>query len=121
MWIVNGAALTALEGLLDANGRPLLYESPDGMGYKLLGHKLDFTDAANGADPTKPIFYFGDFKAFHIQEIKGGMELQKLVEKYAGTNKIGLQIYNLIDGQLIYSPFEPAVYRYEVGAVKPGA
>lgn len=121
MWIVNGAALTALEGLLDANGRPLLYESPDGMGYKLLGHKLDFTDAANGTDPTKPIFYFGDFKAFHIQEIKGGMELQKLVEKYAGTNKIGLQIYNIIDGQLIYSPFEAAVYRYEVGAVKPGA
>lgn len=121
MWIVNGAALTALEGLLDANGRPLLYETPDGLGYKLLGHNLDFTDAADGTDPTKPVFYFGDFKAFHIQEIKGGMELQKLVEKYAGTNKIGFQIYNLIDGQLIYSPFEPAVYRYEVGAIKPGS
>lgn len=121
MWIVNGAALTALEGLLDANGRPLLYETPDGLGYKLLGHNLDFTDAADGEDSTKPVFYFGDFKAFHIQEIKGGMELQKLVEKYAGTNKIGFQIYNLIDGQLIYSPFEPAVYRYEVGATKPGS
>lgn len=121
MWIVNGAAVTALEGLLDANGRPLLYETPDGLGYKLLGHNLDFTDAADGIDPTKPVFYFGDFKAFHIQEIKGGMELQKLVEKYAGTNKIGFQIYNLIDGQLIYSPFEPAVYRYEVGATKPGS
>lgn len=121
MWIVNGAAVTALEGLLDANGRPLLYETPDGLGYKLLGHNLDFTDAADGADPTKPVFYFGDFKAFHIQEIDGGMELQKLVEKYAGTNKIGFQIYNLIDGQLIYSPFEPAVYRYEVGAIKPGS
>lgn len=121
MWIVNGAAVTALEGLLDANGRPLLYETPDGLGYKLLGHNLDFTDAADGTDPAKPVFYFGDFKAFHIQEIKGGMELQKLVEKYAGTNKIGFQIYNLIDGQLIYSPFEPAVYRYEVGAIKPGS
>ncbi|MBX8942566.1 phage major capsid protein [Lysinibacillus sp. K60] len=121
MWIVNGAAVTALEGLLDANGRPLLYETPDGLGYKLLGHNLDFTDAADGTDPTKPVFYFGDFKAFHIQEIKGGMELQKLVEKYAGTNKIGFQIYNLIDGQLIYSPYEPAVYRYEVGATKPGS
>ncbi|WP_416141141.1 phage major capsid protein [Lysinibacillus capsici] len=121
MWIVNGAAVTALEGLLDANGRPLLYETPDGLGYKLLGHNLDFTDTADGTDPTKPVFYFGDFKAFHIQEIKGGMELQKLVEKYAGTNKIGFQIYNLIDGQLIYSPYEPAVYRYEVGATKPGS
>ena len=67
------------------------------------------------------MFYFGDFSAFYIQEIKGGMELQKLIEKFSGTNKIGFQIYNLIDGQLIYSPFEPAVYRYEVGAIKPGS
>lgn len=119
MWIVNRAALTVLEGMTDTTGRPLLHEAIDGVGYKLLGHKLDFTDAADGTDPTKPVFYFGDFSKFYIQEIKGGMELQKLVEKYAGTNKIGFQIYNLIDGQLIYSPFEPAVYRYEVGVVEP--
>ncbi|MCV9884705.1 phage major capsid protein [Metabacillus halosaccharovorans] len=119
MWIINRAALTRLEGMLDLNGRPLLYEAPNGVGYKLLGHTVDFTDAADGSDPTKPVFYFGDFKAFHIQEIKGGMELQKLVEKFAGTNKVGFQIYNLIDGQLIYSPFEPAMYRYEVGATAP--
>lgn len=119
MWIINRAALTRLEGMLDLNGRPLLYEAPNGVGYKLLGHNVDFTDAADGTDSTKPVFYFGDFKAFHIQEIKGGMELQKLVEKFAGTNKVGFQIYNLIDGQLVYSPFEPAVYRYEVGATAP--
>ncbi len=121
MWIINRAALTRLEGMLDLNGRPLLYEAPNGVGYKLLGHKVDFTDAADGTDETKEVFYFGDFKAFHIQEIKGGMELQKLIEKFSGTNKVGFQIYNLIDGQLIYSPFEPAVYRYEVGAVDPNA
>lgn len=118
MWIVNRAALTRLEGMTDLNGRPLLHEATDGIGYKLLGHPLDFTDAADGTDPTKPVFYFGDFKKFYIQEVKNGLELQKLVEKYSGTNKIGFQIYNLIDGQLIYSPFEPAVYRYEVGATK---
>ncbi|WP_431811581.1 phage major capsid protein [Lysinibacillus sp. FW12] len=121
MWMVNRAALTVLEGMTDTTGRPLLYEAPNGAGYKLLGHPLDFTDAVDGEDPTKPVFYFGDFSAFYIQEIKGGMELQKLIEKFSGTNKIGFQIYNLIDGQLIYSPFEPAVYRYEVGATKPGS
>ncbi|AHN20302.1 phage major capsid protein [Lysinibacillus varians] len=121
MWIVNRAALTLLEGMTDSTGKPLLHEATEGLSYKLLGHKLDFTDAADGEDPTKPVFYFGDFSKFYIQEIKGGMELQKLVEKYAGTNEIGFQIYNLIDGQLIYSPFEPAVYRYEVGATKPGS
>ncbi|QEA00829.1 phage major capsid protein [Lysinibacillus fusiformis] len=123
IWIINRAALTVLEDMTDKQGRPLLHEAKDGVGYTLLGHKVDFTDAANKskADAATPIFYFGDFKAFNIQEVKGGMGLQKLVEKYAGTNKIGFQIYNLIDGQLIYSPFEPAVYRYEVGATKPGS
>jgi HK97 family phage major capsid protein len=119
MWIINRAALTVLEGMTDTTGRPLLHEAKDGVGYTLLGHKVDFTDAASAADTTKPVFYFGDFKAFHIQDVIGGMELQKLIEKYASTNKIGFQIYNLLDGQLVYSPFEPAVYRYEVGATAP--
>jgi HK97 family phage major capsid protein len=119
MWIINRAALTILEEMTDKNGRPLLHEAKDGIGYTFLGHKLDFTDAADANDRTKPVFYFGDFKAFHIQDVIGAMELQKLVEKFSGTNKIGFQIYNLLDGQLIYSPLEPAVYRYEVGATAP--
>lgn len=122
MWIVNRAALTLLEGMTDTIGRPLLHvDGTDGVSYKLLGHKLDFTDAADSATADTPVFYFGDFKTFHIQDVIGGMQLQKLIEKFAGTNKIGYQIYNLLDGQLIYSPFEPSVYRYEVGAVKAGA
>lgn len=120
MWILNGAALTVLEGLLDGQGRPLLYDTGrDEVGYKLLGHKVDFTDAADGTDPTKPVFYFGDFKTFRIQDVIGALQIQKLVEKYSDTNRIGFQIYNLLDGQLVYSPFEPSVYRYEVGATVP--
>lgn len=120
MWMINRAALTVLEGMTDTTGRPLLHEATDGVGYKLLGHPVDFTDAVDkkGA-PNVPVFYFGDFKAFHIQDVIGAMELQKLIEKFSATNKIGFQIYNLLDGQLVYSPFEPAVYRYEVGATAP--
>lgn len=118
-WIVNSAAFTALEGLLDANGRPLLYETPDGMGYKLLGHMLDYTDAADGNDPSVPVFYFGDFKSFHIQDVLGAMQIKRLVEAFALQNKIGFQVYNLVDGQLIYSPLEPTMYRYEVGVEAP--
>lgn len=120
MWILNGAALTVLEGLLDGQGRPLLYDTGrDEVGYKLLGHKVDFTDAADATDPTKPVFYFGDFSTFRIQDVIGALQIQKLVEKYSETNRIGFQIYNLLDGQLVYSPFEPSVYRYEVGATAP--
>lgn len=120
MWIINRAALTILEGMTDTTGRPLLHEAVDGVGYTLLGHKLDFTDAANKTetDSVVPVFYFGDFKAFHIQDVVGSLEIQKLIEKFSGTNKVGFQIYNLLDGQLVYSPYEPAVYRYEIGATK---
>ncbi|WP_342432614.1 phage major capsid protein [Neobacillus sp. FSL H8-0543] len=121
-WIINRAALTLIETMKSADGFPLLRpltQAEGGIGVSLLGYPLDFTDNANGADPTKPIFYFGDFSKFHIQDVIGAMELQKLVEKYSGTNKVGFQIYNLLDGQLVYSPFEPAVYRYEVGATAP--
>jgi HK97 family phage major capsid protein len=120
MWIINRAALTILEGMTDTTGRPLLQALNDGVGYKLLGHNVDFTDAADKKGETDlPVFYFGDFKTFHIQDVIGAMELQKLVEKFSGTNKVGFQIYNLLDGQLVYSPFEPSVYRYEVGATAP--
>lgn len=113
MWIVNRAALTKLEDMTDTTGRPLLHEAKDGVGYTFLGHKLDFTDEADGADKVTPHFYFGDFKSFHVQEVIGSMEIQKLVEKYAAQNKVGFKIYNLLDGQLIYSPLEPTVYRFE--------
>ena len=120
IWIVNRAALSLLEGMTDTTGRPLLHvDATDGVSYKLLGHKLDFTDAADGSDVNNPVFYFGDFSKFHIQDVIGGLQIQKLVEAFASTNRIGFQIYNLLDGQLVYSPFEPAVYRYEVGATAP--
>ncbi len=113
MWIVNRAALTKLESMIDTTGRPLLHvDATDGVTYKLLGHKLDFTDDADGANGTTPHFYFGDFKSFHIQEVIGALEIQRLVEKYAAQNKIGFQIYNLLDGQLIYSALEPTMYKF---------
>jgi len=118
MWIINRAALTILEDMTDANGRPMLHEAVDGIGYKFLGHALEFTDAVDGTDRTKPVFYFGDFSAFHIQDVEGQLGIQRLIESYAAQNKIGFQIYNILDGQLIYSPMEPAVYRYEVGATE---
>lgn len=119
MWIVNRAALTILEDMTDTTGRPLLRESVDGIGYKFLGLPLDFTDAASGTNFEAPVFYLGDPSSFYVQDVIGSMEIQRLVEQYARQNKIGFQIYNLLDGQLIYSPLEPTMYRYEVGATAP--
>lgn len=121
-WMVNRAAYNLLSRMTDTTGRKLLAKNSTGV-FEYDGFPLDFTDDANVSsdDDSTPVFYFGDFKSFHIQEIKSGLELQKLVEKFAGTNKVGFQIYNLIDGQLIYSPLEPTMFRYEIGAEQPGA
>lgn len=117
-FIINRAALTAIEKMKTDDGFPLLRpftQAEGGIGYNLVGYPVDWTDAADKKDdPDIPVLYFGDFSAFKIQEVIGAMEIQKLIEKFSSKNQIGFQIYNLLDGQLVYSPFEPAVYRYEI-------
>lgn len=123
-FIINRAALTAVEKMKTTDGFPLLRpftQAEGGIGHTLVGYPVDWTDAADKkGEVDTPVIYFGDFSAFKIQEVIGALEIQKLVEKFSGKNQIGFQIYNLLDGQLIYSPFEPAVYRYEIGAVAGG-
>lgn len=123
-FIINRAALTAVEKMKTSDGFPLLRpftQAEGGIGHTLVGYPVDWTDAADKkGEVDTPIIYFGDFSAFKIQEVIGALEIQKLVEKFSGKNQIGFQIYNLLDGQLIYSPFEPAVYRYEIGKVSGG-
>lgn len=122
-FIINRAALTVIEKMKTTDGFPLLRpmtQAESGIGGTLVGYPVEFTDAADKkGEPDTPILYFGDFSAFKIQDVIGAMEIQKLIEKFSGTNKVGFQIYNLLDGQLIYSPFEPAVYKYEIKKVTP--
>ncbi|MDT2850173.1 phage major capsid protein [Vagococcus carniphilus] len=117
-WVLNTAALTKIETMRGKDGalilRPL--ESPvEGCNYKLLGHLVEEEDSVDKTgSPDVPVFYFGNFQQFFIQDVIGSLEIQKLVEKFSDTNEVGFKIYNLLDAQLIYSPFEPAMYRYEV-------
>lgn len=123
-FIINRAALTAIEKMKTDDGFPLLRpftQAEGGIGYNLVGYQVDWTDAADKkGSPDLPVLYFGDFYAFKIQDVIGAMEIQKLLEHFSLKNKVGFKIYNLLDGQLIYSPFEPAVYRYEIPAVSVG-
>lgn len=123
-WIINRAALTLVEKMKTTDGFPLLRpmtQAEGGIGNTLVGYPMEFTDSAdNTTSSDVPVLYFGDFSSFHIQDVIGAMTMQKLVEKYSGTNRVGFQIYNLLDGQLIYSPFEPTVYRYELSASTGG-
>lgn len=116
-WVLNTAALTVIETLKTADGFPLLRpfeQAEGGIGHTLLGFPVDNEDAIDGEDPEVPIFYFGDFKKFFIQDVNGSLEVQKLVEVFARTNRVGFRIWNLLDAQLIYSPFEVPIYKYEM-------
>ncbi|PFY83988.1 phage major capsid protein [Bacillus toyonensis] len=77
----------------------------------LLGFLLDCTDAVKGSADSVAVFYFGDFSSFVIQEKSEGLEIEVMREMYTNVNEVGLKLYNLPDGKLIYSEVEPNVYR----------
>jgi HK97 family phage major capsid protein len=116
-WVLNTAALTAIEKMKTDDGFPLLRpmnQAEGGIKYTLLGFPVEDEDAIDTADPSVPVFYFGDFKKFYIQDVIGSLEVQKLVELFSRTNRVGFRIWNLLDAQLIFSPFEAPVYKYEI-------
>ncbi|MBC2196303.1 phage major capsid protein [Listeria booriae] len=117
-WVINTAALSLIEKMKTDDGFPLLKpltQAQDGCDYKLLGHLVEEEDeiTPEGKEDT-PIFYFGDFSTFYVQDVTGSLELQVLNEMYANTNRVGFKLYSLLDAQLIYSPFEPSVFKFEV-------
>lgn len=117
-WLINRAAQTELESLLDTTGNPILKESGnDDFEFKLLTYPVEVSDHVDGTDPSVPVIYFGNFSYFHIQDVIGSLEIQILTEKYADTNQIGYKIYNLTDGQLVYGPFETPVYSLDITKV----
>lgn len=120
-WQMNTAAQDLLENMTDTTGRPLLHQAPDGLGTSFLTYPVDFTDNIVGSTAEAPLFYFGYFPSFHIQDVIGSMEVQTLLEKFADSNRIGFKIYNIMDGQLIYSPLEIPMYKYEPGLADPKA
>ncbi|MDZ5606362.1 phage major capsid protein [Bacillus pseudomycoides] len=115
-WVLNTAALTKIETMKTDDGFPLLRpfnQAEGGIGYTLLGFPVEEEDAIDIVDaPDTPVFYFGDFSKFYIQDVIGSLEVQKLVELFSRTNRVGFRIWNLLDAQLVYSPFEVPVYKY---------
>ncbi|EBF5150447.1 phage major capsid protein [Listeria monocytogenes] len=117
-WVINTAALSLIEKMKTEDGFPLLKpltQAQDGCDYKLLGHLVEEEDEITpvGEEDT-PIFYFGDFKSFYIQDVTASLELEVLRELFTKSNRIGFKLYSLLDAQLIYSPFEPTVFKFEV-------
>lgn len=121
-WMINRAGQTHLESILDKNGNPILKESGnEDFQFTLFGYPVEVTDYSDKYDdttkkfdPTVPVIYFGSFDYFHIQDVLGSLEIEKLAELFARENKIGFKIYHINDGQLVYGPFETPVYQLEL-------
>ncbi|EEO6560703.1 phage major capsid protein [Listeria monocytogenes] len=117
-WVINTAALSLIEKMKTDDGLPLLNpltQAQDGCNYKLLGHLVEEEDeiTVDGKEDV-PVFYFGDFSTFYVQDVNGSLELEVLRELFTNTNRVGFKLYSLLDAQLIYSPFEPSVFKFEV-------
>lgn len=121
-WMINRAGQTHLESILDKNGNPILKESGnEDFQFTLFGYPVEVTDYSDKYDattkkfdPKVPVIYFGSFDYFHIQDVIGSLEIEKLSELFARENKIGFKIYHINDGQLVYGPFETPVYQLEL-------
>jgi len=91
-----------------------LENSEAGVKYTFFGYPLHCVDAVKGTIEGSTVFYFGDMSSFVIQDNSTGLEIEISKEMYAHLNEVGYKLYNLLDGKLIYSDFEPTVYRYEI-------
>ena len=125
-WLINRAAQTEIESLLDGNGNPIMKNTGnEDFQYRIfnmpaeVSDGVDYFDEQTGlTDPTIPIIYFGDFSYFKIQDVLGKIEIQRLSELFAAENKIGVSVYELLDGKLVFGPFEIVMFKMNIKDLK---
>lgn len=91
VWSFNDATFAQLEGLVDGNGRPLLFQSTDSITgapqFMLLGHRVVIDQAfANYTDATTNVWgVFGDLKEGYV--IRRVKDVQVIVNPYSRANE----------------------------------
>lgn len=100
-WIVNVDTLSALRKLKDKEGDYLLTKDlTQGFGFLLLGKPVYLSDKMPkiGAK-AKPIVY-GDFSGLY-SNLRPGIEMQMLNEKYADEHAVGVVTWYEVDTKVI--------------------
>lgn len=114
-WLINRAAQTELESLLDDTGKSIFKTSGnDEFSFEIFNYQVEVSDNVDSTDPSKPIIYFGDFSFFHIQDVLENIEVQRLDELFADENKVGVSVYEISDGKLIFGPFEIPIFKLDI-------
>lgn len=104
-WVMNDATLAVIQGLLDANGRPLYLPSTGGLADApgegtLLGYPVTIDEGAPDiGDATSPIA-FGDIRAAYVIRRVKDVTLVRLNELYAANGQVGFMAWARADGDV---------------------
>ena len=100
-WIVNVDTLGALRKLKDKEGDYLLTKDlTQGFGFLLLGKPVYLSDNMPKIEAkAKPIVY-GDFSGLY-SNLRPGIEMQMLNEKYADEHAVGVVTWYEVDTKVI--------------------
>ena len=100
-WIVNVDTLSALRKLKDKDGDYLLTKDlTQGFGFLLLGKPVYLSDKMPKIEAkAKPIAY-GDFSGLY-SNLRPGIEMQMLNEKYADEHAVGVVTWYEVDTKVI--------------------
>lgn len=109
-FMLSDAALKVIKKLKDGQGRPLwlsgiAVKEPDTInGYPYIVNQ----DMAAPAASAKPVL-FGDFMNYYVRRVTG-VQVMRLVERYADYNQTGFVAFQRWDGNLVDAGQHPVKY-----------
>ncbi|WP_203649654.1 phage major capsid protein [Secundilactobacillus yichangensis] len=118
-FIINKAALQLASTLKFDSGEPMLKAVPtsnlSGAQYQIAGYPALVQSGMKTAADDKALFYFGNFKAFYIQDDPSLISSEILTEASGLTrNEMALSVEEFTDGRLVQSDNDPQVFKMEV-------
>lgn len=119
-WMINDSTAAVLEKLKDANNRPLLNSTLQGVsgevnggdikgGATLLGYPVVINNDMPVMAANAKSILFGDFSNYYIRDV---MEIQlvRFQEKYMDAGQIGFLAYYRGDGVMVDAGMHPIKY-----------
>lgn len=101
VWVMNENTLLAVRKLKDGNDRYLLNDDIRApFGFTLLGKQVYISDNAPDIAAGAKAIVYGDFTGLYVN-LRGGIELQVLNEKYADEHATGVVAWFEADSKVI--------------------
>lgn len=100
-WLMNDNTLSALDGLLDKNGRPLLHAHFDENGNRLLlGYPVGISPTLPDIGLNATPILFGNFGFFVVRSVPSETKVNVLTERFADYGQVGFQGFIRANGGL---------------------